>query len=285
VVSAIPFTASKGDANGDLSVNVLDITSIVAYLLNNNPQPFIFDAADVNSDATINVLDIVGVVNLVLNGSQKVKGISLDQQANLYLESDTLFADANVPIGGIQLDINGVSSTEDIHALKALDGFESGYSMKNDTLRLLYYSMSGKSIPAGNHIPLLVMKPGSKIVNAVFGTTNGSPIRVNFLLSRIPDISDNMNQTVAELGQNFPNPLNGLTTIPIHIYEPVDEVLLRVVNVMGQEVEIIRLANPYIGEHLLSWNPGTNKGLFVYTLEVRNGNQKQICPNKKMIVQ
>jgi len=285
VVSAIPFTASKGDANGDLSVNVLDITSIVAYLLNNNPQPFIFDAADVNSDATINVLDIVGVVNLVLNGSQKVKGISLDQQANLYLESDTLFADANVPIGGIQLDINGVSSTEDIHALKALDGFESGYSMKNDTLRLLYYSMSGKSIPAGNHIPLLVMKPGNKIVNAVFGTTNGSPIRVNFLLSRIPDISDNMNQTVAELGQNFPNPLNGLTTIPIHIYEPVDEVLLRVVNVMGQEVEIIRLANPYIGEHLLSWNPGTNKGLFVYTLEVRNGNQKQICPNKKMIVQ
>jgi len=169
--------------------------------------------------------------------------------------------------------------------LKALDGFESGYSMKNDTLRLLYYSMSGKSIPAGNHIPLLVMKPGNKIVNAVFGTTNGSPIRVNFLLSRIPDISDNMNQTVAELGQNFPNPLNGLTTIPIHIYEPVDEVLLRVVNVMGQEVEIIRLANPYIGEHLLSWNPGTNKGLFVYTLEVRNGNQKQICPNKKMIVQ
>ncbi len=285
VVSATPFTASKGDANGDLSVNVLDITSIVAYLLNNNPQPFIFEAADMNSDATINVLDIVGVVNLVLNGPQKVKGISFDQQANLYLQNDTLFADTNVPVGGIQLDISGVSSIQDIQTLKALDGFESGYSIKSDTLRLLYYSMSGKSIPAGNHIPLLVLKNGSRIVNAIFGGTNGSPIRVNFILTRIPDISDNMNQTVAELGQNFPNPLNGQTTIQIRIYEPVDEAVIRIVNMMGQEMEIIRMANPYIGEHLLSWNPGTNKGLFVYTLEVRNGKQRSVCPNKKMIVQ
>jgi len=285
VVSATPFTASKGDANGDLSVNVLDITSIVAYLLNNNPQPFIYEAADVNSDKNINVLDIVGVVNLVLNGPQKVKGMTMDQMANLYLDNDTLFADANVPIGGIQLDISGVSSIQDIQVLKALQGFESGYSMKSDTLRLLYYSMSGKSIPAGTHIPLLVMKKGSKITDAIFGGTNGSPIKVNFIMTRIPDISNNMNQTVAELGQNYPNPVNGQTIIPIRIYEPVDEAVLRVVNMMGQEVEIISLKYPTIGEHLLSWNPGANKGLFIYTLEVNTANQRSVCPNKKMIVQ
>jgi subtilisin family serine protease len=285
VVSAIPFTASKGDANGDLKVNVLDITTIVAYLLNNNPQPFIFDAADVNSDGTINVLDIVGVVNLVLNGPQKIKATLMDQQASLYIENDTLFADVNVPVGGIQFDMSGVSSISDIQTLKTLNGFESGYSMKNDTLRLLYYSMSGKSIPAGTHIPLLVMKTGSKIVDAIFGGTNGSPIRVNFILTNIGNISNNMNQSIAELGQNFPNPLNGQTTIPIHIYEPVDEAVVLIVNMMGQEVEVIRLANPYIGEHLLSWNPGLNKGLFVYTLEIISNKQKQICPVKKMIVQ
>jgi len=285
VVSSTPFTASKGDANGDLSVNVLDITTIVSYLLNNSPQPFIFEAADVNSDVTINVLDIVGVVNLVLNGPQKVKGMTMDQMANLYLENDTLFADANVPIGGIQMDISGMSSTADIQTLKALQGFESGYSMKSDTLRLLYYSMSGKSIPAGNHIPLLVMKPANKIVSAVFGGTNGLPIKVNFILTRIPDISNNMNQTVAELGQNFPNPANGKTIIPIRIYEPVDEAVLRIVNMMGQEVKIITLKNPTIGEHLLKWTPSTNKGLFIYSLEVMTANKRSICPNKKMIVQ
>jgi len=222
---------------------------------------------------------------MVLNGPQKVKTTLMDQQASLYLENDTLFADANVPIGGIQFDINGISSIEDIQTLKSLDGFESGYSMKNDTLRLLYYSMSGKSIPAGNHIPLLVMKTGSKIVNAVFGGTNGSPILVNFILTNIGNISKNMNQSIAELGQNYPNPLTGQTTIPIHIYEPVDEAIVRIVNMMGQEVEIIRMTNPYIGEHLLSWDSGHNKGLFVYMLEIMNNKQKQVCPIKKMIVQ
>jgi len=285
VVSATPFTASKGDANGDLSVNVLDITSIVAYLLNNNPQPFIFEAADVNSDAAINVLDIVGVVNKVLNGSQKVRSMALNKQVDLFFENDTLFANSNVPIGGIQLDIKGVSSIDDIQILKALNGFESGNSIISDSLRLIFYSMSGKNIPAGERIPLLKLKSGSKILNAIFGETNGSPIKVNYIITRIGDISNNMNQTVAELGQNFPNPVNGKTIIPIRIYEPVDEAVLRVINMVGQEVEIIRLANPTIGEHLLSWNSGTNKGLFVYTLEIKNDNQRQICPVKKMIVQ
>lgn len=285
VVSATPFTASKGDANGDLSVNVLDITSIVAYLLNNNPQPFIFEAADLNSDATINVLDIVGVVNKVLNGAQKVRGLSQDKLVDLFLENDTLFANSNTSIGGIQLDIKGVSTIDDIQTLKVLDGFESGNSIISDSLRLIFYSMSGKNIPAGERIPLLKLKSGSTILNAIIGETNGSPIKVNYILTRIPDIQSNMNQTIAELGQNYPNPVNGKTIIPIRIYEPVNEVILQVVNLMGQEVDVIHLENPYIGEHKLEWNPKQNKGLFIYTLKVMNGKQKNVCPAKQMIVQ
>lgn len=285
VASAIPFTAAKGDANGDLNVNVLDITSIVAYLLNNNPQPFIFEAADLNSDGNINVLDIVGVVNKILNVPQGAPGIAMTKQVDLFLENDTLFANSNTPIGGIQLDIKGVSSTEDIHTLKALDGFESGNSIISDSLRLIFYSMSGKNIPAGERIPLLKLKSGSTILNAIFGETNGSPIKVNYILTRIPDIQSNMNQTIAELGQNYPNPVNGKTIIPIRIYEPVNEVILQVVNLMGQEVDVIHLENPYIGEHKLEWNPKQNKGLFIYTLKVMNGKQKNVCPAKQMIVQ
>ena len=36
-VAATPFEAANGDANGDLSVNVLDIISIIDYMLENNP--------------------------------------------------------------------------------------------------------------------------------------------------------------------------------------------------------------------------------------------------------
>jgi subtilisin family serine protease len=285
VVSATPFTAAKGDANGDLSVNVLDITTIVAYLLNNNPQPFIVEAADLNSDNTINVLDIVGVVNKILNVPHAAPGISMTRQVDLYMHNDTLFANSNTDIGGIQLDLKGINSLEDIQILTTLKSFESGNSIVSDSLRLIFYSMSGKCVPAGERIPLLKLKSGSSILDAIFGETNGSPIKVNYIMTRIGDIQNNMNQTVAELGQNFPNPVNGKTIIPIRIYEPVDEAVLRVINMMGQEVEVIRLIHPYTGEHLLSWNSSTHKGLFVYTLEINNANQKQICPVKKMIVE
>jgi subtilisin family serine protease len=285
VVSATPLTAVKGDANGDLSVNVLDITSIIAYLLNNNPQPFISEAADFNSDGSINVLDIVGVVNKILNVPQGAPTISLTKQVDLYLQNDTLYANSNTDIGGIQLDIKGINSIEDIKILNTLNGFESGNSLRSDSLRLIFYSMSGKSIPAGQGIPLLKLRNGSTIVSAIFGETNGSAINVNYILTRIGDVSNNMNQTLAELGQNYPNPVNGKTIIPVRIYEPADEVLLRIVNMMGQEIDLIRLANPYIGEHLLEWSSGQNKGLFVYTLEIINDKQRSVCPVKKMIVQ
>ena len=284
VVSAIPFTASKGDANGDLNVNVLDITTIVAYLLNNKPQPFITEAADYNSDGNINVLDIVGVVNFVLNGGKKSAEIAMNQQIHLYLKNDTLFADAPVAIGGIQFDISGASSIDEIQKLKALDGFESGYSQQVNGLRLLYYSMSGKNIPAGNGIPLLKLKKGSGITEAIFADKSGTPISYDYLVSEIGKILLNPSHLVAELGQNFPNPFNRLTTIPIRIYEAIDEGIIRVFNVSGQELRVIRISNPIVGEHLLQWDSGTQKGLFVYLLEVRQGKKQIVCPARKMVV-
>ena len=38
-VTATPFSAANGDANGDMSINVLDIITIVNYILLNNPKP------------------------------------------------------------------------------------------------------------------------------------------------------------------------------------------------------------------------------------------------------
>jgi len=284
VVSAIPYTASKGDANGDLSVNVLDITTIVAFLLNNNPQPFITEAADLNSDGNINVLDIVGVVNKVL-GNTKSAELIANQQISLYLKSDTLFADAPVAIGGIQFDISGVSAVEDIQRLKTLEGFESGYSISDNGLRLIFYSLSGKTIAAGKQIPLLKLQKGSGISSAIFGDKTGSSIPVNYLATEVWNLSENLGNQVAELGQNFPNPLTQSTIIPVTIYEPVDEAIVRIVNVMGQEVDVIRLSHPATGEHLLNWNSGANKGLLAYLLEIRRGTQQFVCPVKKMVVQ
>lgn len=285
IVASTPYTASKGDANGDLKVNVLDVTAVVAYLLNNNPQPFIQEAADVNSDKNINVLDVVGVVNLALPGGQKSAIFAQSQQVHLYLQNDTLFADASTSIGGIQVDLGGVSSADEIQKLETLEGFESGYCSIDNGVRLIYYSLSGKTIQSGNRIPLLRLKKGSGVSEAIFADQKGNSIPVNYLTTDIWNLSDKLDESTAELGQNYPNPLEGQTTIPVRINQPVDEAIVHIINVLGQEVKTINLINPEVGEHLVTWNSGKNKGLFGYTLEILRGQQRVICSVKKMIVQ
>ena len=52
-----------GDINGDDTLNILDIVSLVTLVLNGGDNP----AADMNEDGLLNILDIVVLVNLVLN--------------------------------------------------------------------------------------------------------------------------------------------------------------------------------------------------------------------------
>ena len=55
-----------GDANDDGAVNVQDVTTIINYILGNNPSPFNFDNANVNGDAEVTVLDVTAIINIIL---------------------------------------------------------------------------------------------------------------------------------------------------------------------------------------------------------------------------
>lgn len=57
---------ATGDANGDGTVNVGDYVAVANYILQMNPEPFIFSAADVDENGIIDVGDLVGVANIVL---------------------------------------------------------------------------------------------------------------------------------------------------------------------------------------------------------------------------
>ena len=56
-----------GDANGDGTMNALDIVIIVNYIFGETPDEFFFDNADVNGDGEINALDIVAIINLIFS--------------------------------------------------------------------------------------------------------------------------------------------------------------------------------------------------------------------------
>ncbi len=52
-----------GDANGDLTVNILDITYIIAFLYKGGPMPDPYAAGDANGNVVVNMLDITYLIS------------------------------------------------------------------------------------------------------------------------------------------------------------------------------------------------------------------------------
>ncbi len=56
-----------GDATGDGQINVGDYVATAGYILEEDPQPFVFAAADIDANGTIDVGDLVGVAGIILS--------------------------------------------------------------------------------------------------------------------------------------------------------------------------------------------------------------------------
>ena len=51
-------TDNKGDVNGDGNINIIDVLATLNYILEKDPQPFIFEQADMNEDGIIDIKDV-----------------------------------------------------------------------------------------------------------------------------------------------------------------------------------------------------------------------------------
>ena len=56
----------RGDANGDGTVDVNDVTTVINYILGKNPSPCYYRNANTNSDGTIDVNDVTALINIIL---------------------------------------------------------------------------------------------------------------------------------------------------------------------------------------------------------------------------
>lgn len=146
-VACTPLTASKGDANGSMKVDVADVVTEINYLTGQNPQPFIFEAADVNSDETINILDVVGTVNIITTPNPQ--SLTVGNTAIFTVEDGILYVESPVALGGVQVTIHAEKGTE-FKTLAGLAEMERADTwIADDKYMLLAYSMSGKSIGTG----------------------------------------------------------------------------------------------------------------------------------------
>jgi hypothetical protein len=72
-------SSTIGDVNQDGSIDVLDVVTIVGFILGNTvPTDDEASYSDANQDSNIDVLDVIIIVNLILNGSESecVEGLS-----------------------------------------------------------------------------------------------------------------------------------------------------------------------------------------------------------------
>ena len=61
--------AEPGDVNKDGEINVMDVVEMVAYIMGDGAEGFVFAAADLYPDGAINVMDLVNLVDLIMNSS------------------------------------------------------------------------------------------------------------------------------------------------------------------------------------------------------------------------
>lgn len=266
-VTTVPLTSTPGDANGSMAVDVADVVSIVSYLTNGNPQPFIFEAADVNGDGAIDILDIVAVINIITNrGGLPDK----DPVATAYysIENGILFVDTPVELGGVQFVLNGTDS-QDIEVLQALEGFEQVKANVSEGTLFMAYSMSGKRLPAGKHALLRI---GEGQINTV---ALSDPEGHN-VLAILSGTGVEEHETLF-LEQPYPNPFNGNLTIPFIIAdERANNVVFTVTNMMGQTISVIELGSRGRGEYKYEWSPSASMATGIYTVSMQvNGRNVQ----------
>ncbi len=261
-VAATPLTATKGDANGTMSVDVADVVTEIGYMTGQNPQPFIFDAADVNSDLTVNILDVVGTINIILNPNSATTAAINDEAATYSIENGILYLNTPVSLGGLQVSINAPQGT-DIKALNALNGFEQVGNWSGDNYTFMAYSMVGKTLAAGKHAILEI--GANSLTDIILSDPTGH--NVVAIAEAVTGIS---NVTHMQLQGVYPNPFTDALTVDFAVGKSGNHsVELRFTDLAGRTIYAHAVSLGY-GNHSYTWKPAGAllSGVYFVTLYV-----------------
>jgi hypothetical protein len=266
-VSAIPLTATKGDANGSFAVDVADVVTEIAYISGHNPVPFFFEAADVNADNIVNILDVVATINIIITPAASSLGFSDNSTATYSIEDGILYVETPVVLGGVQFAFD---ANAEISALEALNGFEQMTWNTADHINFMAYSMSGKTLGVGKHALLYIGDAEMKQI--VLSNAQGQ--NVPAIRKTATDLS-----SVEAMQMRLPNP-NPFTTqvnIPYVVGQAgKHEVRLVFTNIAGLTVDAYATTHT-LGEYTYTWRPaGLPEGVYFVTLYV-DGKKMQSC--------
>jgi len=278
VVSATPFSAANGDANGDMTVNVLDITTIVSYILNQNPEPFLSDAADVNYDGQINLLDIIGVVNLIMNQkavSDRPYPMISQQKAYYEWRGHELWLHSEGNVAGLQFELalpEGIDSDQ-LRIKSRLTGFELATAKQSNSIQAILFSLDGKTIPAGESRLLELIGPELpaelQFNSIIGGELEGDQVEVlPFGIDDLPEQSADQ-----QMLQVQPNPFSHQLLISWDVPE-ANTVALRLYDQQGRMIKSLYEGQDILGS--IYWegkdqrNNTVSKGVYILKMEIQH---------------
>ena len=286
-VDGYVFVDSLGEKSiGDINLNGIageigDAIYFSNYFINpvEYPlNPLQMMNSDINDDGLMGtVADLVSLINWILSGHGQPKvgeeswsvahvsasavdqGISLDYQSEFPIGAVLVTATINR-----DYDISAVTSTgTGLDVLASVDG---------DQLRVLVYSLSGNSLPAGEGTFISLAGLDEATISSVdLSTAGGTTARVTF------------SQPVAELpgrfelNQNYPNPFNPETRIVFNLYTDA-RARLAVFDLLGREIKTLIDETLAAGDHSVVWDGKdavgrpVASGVYFYRLETAAGS-------------
>jgi subtilisin family serine protease len=276
-VAATPVKASSGDANGDLTVNVQDIVTIIGYILEQNPQPFLLEAADMNHDGAVNVLDVVAAVKKILSLPKAMLASRNEIESNnalLALYKDKIRL-TGAGVAGLQFSIIGKEAAKLVMKPgPALEGFEIAKAEKDGEVLVVVYSLGRRTIPSGEN-SLFSFEGGGelKIESALACSQSGNMVTLLVENKGKVEIPDRY-----VLNQNYPNPFNPETVIRYGLPKAGD-VTLTVFNALGQRVRVFEEGKREAGYHDVVWDGKDVNGVLlpsgVYVYRIEAGQFKK----------
>jgi agmatine/peptidylarginine deiminase len=164
------------------------------------------------------------------------------------------------------------------------EGFSPAFAWYISTVPSTPYSLNANDttqLRVRIDIPLLDQFTGYALDTLQVTTTVGT-VRVIIAVndSLLTGIYENMAGNSGRLGQNYPNPVTGITTIPYSLTRS-GETSIEIFNLLGSRV--VTLIDGYMqsGNHTVSWN-GTDyagkqlpNGVYLYILKTREGLQSK----------
>ena len=276
---------TDGDVNLDRKVNVQDVTGMVSYMLGQWPwEKLQFGSVESNTNHDSHygeAADLVGIVNIILD-EPITKGEALRAayvpQVEMSLDAQNmLHIDAESPIAALYMEFAG--ATQELPLLNQAARLNQSCSLKDDTLRVVAYSLDGKTIDKGAHA-LMQMLPGMQLVKASFSDAHAVPMELK------GDYMPTANEVITPISDtkavyNYPNPAKGSTTFCYTLNEAVQQVEIQLFASNGAMMARLQGLSAEQGRHEETVNLPFASGVYYYRLVV---DGKQVIATNTLII-